>query len=165
MEVNTQATIIVNMVVQLLLVVFVFYILYRVGWKPFLTYLTERQTIVTTILTEAQTQKEDANTLFVEAQEKLLDINAKTDGILHDAEQTAKIMVEQQTQKLKKELERKRLAADAQLAADRTRLQDEMQKQAVDMATKVAGQFLSANATEEQTEKQIESFIEKMGDK
>ncbi|GBU10868.1 hypothetical protein AwErysi_04840 [Erysipelotrichaceae bacterium] len=163
-QVNVLWTVLLNMGLQTLLIVFVFYIIYRVGWESFLKYIEERQSIVTTVIVEAQHQKDDAQVLFVEAQVKLQNINDKTEDMLKKAEATSKMMVEAQARSLKLELDNKRLAADKQLEYERRRLTEEMQKQAVDMATKVASQFLESKASKEQTEMQIESFIEKMGE-
>ncbi len=163
-EVNVVWSVIFNMGIQMLLIVFVFYILYLVGWKPFLKYLQERQNVVTTVIVEAEQQKDEATELFVAAQTKLQNINDKTEAMLQKAEKTAKLMVEQQQESLKIELERKRLAADKQIEYDKKRLQEEMQKQAVEMAAQVAAQFLESKASKEQTEKQIDTFMKKLGD-
>ena len=120
-EVNVVWSVIFNMGIQMLLIVFVFYILYLVGWKPFLKYLQERQNVVTTVIVEAEQQKDEATELFVAAQTKLQNINDKTEAMLQKAEKTAKLMVEQQQESLKIELERKRLAADKQIEYDKKR--------------------------------------------
>lgn len=163
-EVNVVWTVIFNMVIQMLSIVFVFYILYLVGWKPFLKYLEERKNVVIDVIAEAEQQKEEATELFVAAQTRLQSIDDKTEAMLHKAEQTARQMVEQQHESLKIELERKRLAADKQIEYDRKRLQEEAQRQAVEIATQVAAQFLESKASEEKTEQQIDTFMKKLGD-
>lgn len=163
-EVNVVWTVIFNMVIQMLSIVFIFYILYLVGWKPFLKYLEERKNVVIDVIAEAEQQKEEATELFVAAQTRLQSIDDKTEAMLHKAEQTARQMVEQQHESLKIELERKRLAADKQIEYDRKRLQEEAQRQAVEMATQVAAQFLESKASEEKTEQQIDAFMKKLGD-
>jgi len=158
------ASIILNMVLQAVLIILVFFVLYIVAWKPFLRYLRERQNAVMALQEEARAEKEFANKLTLEAQTRLQEVNAKSDEIIETAEATAKEIVLQERANVQREVARKLELADRETEQERHRLEEEMQQNTITLASKLAAQFLTEKASEEETEKQIKKFLKKIGD-
>lgn len=157
-------SVVINIIVQTLLIAFVFALLYKFAWKSFLRYLHDRQDAVISAQEEARLMKEEATTLATEAKAKLQEINQRSDKVIETAEETAKQLVTQQRETAQKEINRKLEVADKQVEQERRRLEEEMQEKAVELASELAAQFLETKASEAQTEQQIESFLKKMGE-
>ena len=157
-------SIIFNIVVQVLLLAFVFTLLYIFAWKPFIKYLSDRQNAVIEAQESARKETEKASQVAMEAKAKLQEINGKADEIIENAEETAKQIVAKQREVAQKEITKKMEVADLQLEQERRRLEEEMEAKAVTLASDIAAQFLTSKISEEATEQQIEHFLEKMGE-
>jgi len=157
-------SVIFNMVVQAVLIVVVFFVLYKFAWKPFLHYLHERQNAVMALHDEARVEKEFAAKLSLEAQAKLQEVNQKSDEIIESAELTAKQIVLQERENVGREVARKLELADREAEQQRHRLEEEMQQNTINLAAELAAQFLTEKSNEEETEQQITRFLKKMGE-
>lgn len=163
-EVNTIASVIINLVLQILLIATVFFFLYKVGWHPFLQYLKKRQGYIENNIIGAEKKKDEAQELFSEAQEQLKKINSQTNTILSKAEQTAQEFIKNKKEQAAAEIALKKQNAAKELEVEKLRLQSSVQKESLDLALKVAAQFMQDKVDEKHTDMQIETFIKKMGD-
>jgi|GEM_PF-2622038 len=165
MDVNIVEGVAFNMIVQIVLILLIFILMYIIGWKPFLKYLKDRQKVAILAFEEAEKQKNEANEIVIQAHKKIEELNIQSAQMIANAEETAKKIVEQQRETVNKEVERKRTLAEKQIQIEQIRMEEKMQQQAIELASQVAAEFLTSKATDITTEAQIDAFLKKMGDK
>jgi F0F1-type ATP synthase, subunit b len=164
MDANIVEGVAFNMIVQIVLILLIFILMYIIGWKPFLKYLKDRQKAAVLAFEEAEKQKNEANEIVIQTHKKIEKLNIQSAQMIANAEKTAKKIIEQQRENVNKEVERKRTLAEKQIQIEQIRMEEKMQQRAVELASQVAAEFLTSKATDITTEEQIDAFLKKMGD-
>lgn len=153
---------ILTFVLSLLSTAILFFVLYKLLWKPLQNYLDRRQQYVVDQIAQADTQNQEAVTTNTEAQKRLRRVQEEATEIL----ETARVRADQTANKLAEELQadlrKRREAFDAQLEIDQQLAQKEMKDQAIDLSVLIAGQLLNEQVDETNTKARALAMAEKM---
>lgn len=135
------------------------YILYRFAWPPIVKYLKERRATVVSALEAAARAHAEAEALKAEFEAKLKNVEAEAararDELMEIARTEADQLVAQATRSAE------RIRRDAQLVADQeiARARRVLQEETAGLISKIAGDVVSSQLTDQDQSRFVESFL------
>lgn len=137
-------------------------ILRLVAYKPVVRILKERADKIQESLDKADSDAKEADRLLAEYKAKITEANLKADEIIRNAEKRAAEYREAQEAEVKRQIEDRKKAAEADIERDRARAVAELKGQMVALSLAAAGKIISKNISEEDNEQIISEFVNKL---
>lgn len=134
-------------------------------FNPARALMKERQDRINKDIEDAKKEKEDALALKADYDEKLGQVDKECDEILSAARKKALIRENEIIDEAKAESGRIIERANREAKLERDKMQDEVKKEMVAVATAMAGKIISISITEGQQEQLIDDTLKEMGDK
>lgn len=137
-------------------------ILRLVAYKPVVRILKERADKIQESLDKADSDAKEADRLLAEYKAKITEANLKADEIIRNAEKRAAEYREAQEAEVKRQIEDRKKAAEADIERDRARAVAELKGQMVALSLAAASKIISKNISEEDNEQIISEFVNKL---
>ena len=148
-----------SILVQLINTCIMCFVLAKLLYNPVLDFLNARKQRIADQLTEAQKSLNEANTLKMQYELKLEDIEHERSEILESARSAAKQNSQQIITQAKEEAEAIKNRALLDIEREREKSKDEVKKQIIQVSAAVSEKFIYAKMTDAEQEKLVEDTI------
>lgn len=153
--IEINATIIAQILNFLILVV----ILRAVAYKPVARLLQQRSDKIKGDLNKAEADRKAAEQTLADYKVQLADAHKKAQDIVDKANITARQEHDAAVAETRKEIERMKASAQAEIENERNRAFDEMKSQIVTLSLAAAGKVVSKNLDTKENDKLVNEFI------
>ena len=153
--IEINATILAQILNFLILVV----ILRAVAYKPVARLLQQRSDKIKGDLDKAEADRKAAEQTLEQYKVQLADAHKKAQEIVDKANITARQEHDAAVAETRREIERMKLTAQAEIENERNRAFDEMKSQIVSLSLAAAGKIVSKNIDTKENDKLVNEFI------
>ena len=153
--IEINATIIAQVLNFLILVV----ILRAVAYKPVARLLQQRSDKIKNSLEQAEADRKAAEQTLAQYKAQLSDAQQKAQAIVEKANLTARQEHDAAVAETRKEIERMKQTAQAEIENERNRAFEEMKSQIVTLSLAAAGKVVSKNLDTKENDKLVNEFI------
>lgn len=153
--IEINATIIAQVLNFLILVV----ILRAVAYKPVARLLQQRSDKIRDTLEKAEADRKAAEQTLAQYRTQLADAHKKAQEIVEKANLTARQEHDAAVTETRKEIERMKLTAQAEIENERNRAFEEMKSQIITLSLAAAGKVVSKNLDTKENDKLVNEFI------
>ncbi|MBQ2657565.1 MAG: F0F1 ATP synthase subunit B [Erysipelotrichaceae bacterium] len=147
---------------QLCATAVLFFLMYKLAWKPVKKILDARSEYESSRLTEADRLREENEKLNVEAKASIEEAQKEVQQILDEAREAGDQLKEQITQEGRKQVEKMRKDAEKDIEKQRNKMLEQMQEEIVDTAVAVAEKILQNKVNAKQDRDNIDTFIKEV---
>ena len=147
---------------QLCATAVLFFLMYKLAWKPVKKILDARSEYESSRLTEADRLREENEKLNVEARASIEEAQKEVQQILDEAREAGDQLKEQITQEGRKQVEKMRKDAEKDIEKQRNKMLEQMQEEIVDTAVAVAEKILQNKVNAKQDRDNIDTFIKEV---
>ncbi len=148
-----------NLAVQLINTCIMCFILAKLLYNPVLNFLKARKERIANQIDEAQKALNEANTLKMQYQLKLEDIDHERSEILEKARADANKNSQQIISQAKTEAETLRQRAKLDIEREQEKARDEVKKQIIQVSSAISEKFIAAKISDAEQEKLVEDTI------
>jgi F-type H+-transporting ATPase subunit b len=141
----------------------VFVLLYKFAWPPLKKGLAARTERIQKELDSASTDKASAETEAANIRQAKGDIGAERERLLADARAQAAAMLADGAGRIEEEIVELNARADAEIAASKTRVFDELRAEIVRLSIAAADRAVAESLDDETQQELVEAFIQKVG--
>ena len=153
--IEINATILAQILNFLILVV----LLRAVAYKPVARLLQQRSDKIKGDLDKAEADRKAAEQTLAQYKTQLADAQRKAQDIIEKANLTARQEHDAAVAETRKEIERMKLSAQAEIENERNRAFEEMKSQIVTLSLAAAGKVISKNLDTKENDKLVNDFI------
>ena len=153
--IEINATILAQIINFLLLVI----LLRAVAYKPVARLLQQRSDKIKGDLDKAEADRKAAEQTLEQYKAQLSDAHKKAQAIVDKANLTARQEHDAAVEETRREIERMKLAAQAEIENERNRAFDQMKSQIVSLSLAAAGKVVSKNIDTKENDKLVNEFI------
>ena len=153
--IEINATIIAQILNFLILVV----ILRAVAYKPVARLLQQRSDKIRDTLEKAEADRKAAEQTLAQYKNQLADAQKKAQDIIQKANVTARQEHDTAVEETRREIERMKQNAQAEIESERNRAFAEMKSQIVTLSLAAAGKVVSKNLDTKENDKLVNDFI------
>ena len=139
-----------------------FYVLAKFAWKPLLSMLEERESLIKRSLSDAETAREELQKINLESEAIITKARTEAQSILSDGKAAAEKIKDDTVAKAKKEASKIREEAKQQIKAEKDRAISDIKKEVVDLSLNVAEKLIKKNISEKDNASLIEESLEKI---
>ena len=139
-----------------------FYVLAKFAWKPLLSMLEERESLIKRSLSDAETAREELQKINLESEAIITKARTDAQSILSDGKAAAEKIKEDTVAKAKEEASKIREDAKQQIKAEKDRAISDIKKEVVDLSLNVAEKLIKKNISEKDNASLIEESLEKI---
>ncbi len=147
---------------QLCATAVLFFLMYKLAWKPVKKILDARSEYESNRLTEADRLREENEKLNEEARASIEEAQKEAQQILDEAREAGDQLKEQIAQEGHKQVEKMRKDAEKDIEKQRNKMLDQMQEEIVDTAVAVAEKILQSKVDAKQDRDNIDTFIKEV---
>lgn len=147
---------------QLCATALLFFLMYRLAWKPVKKILDARSEYESSRLTEADRLREENERINLEAKETIETAQKEAQQILEDAREAGDQLKEEIAEEGRKQAEKMRKDAEKDIEKQRNKMLDQMQEEIVDTAVAVAEKILQSRVDAKQDRDNIDTFIKEV---
>lgn len=156
--IEINATIIAQILNFLILVV----LLRAVAYKPVARLLQQRSDKIKNDLDKAEADRKAAEQTLEQYKVQLSDAHQKAQAIVDKANLTARQEHDAAVEETRREIERMKQTAQAEIESERNRAMEEMKSQIVSLSFVAAGKIVSKNIDTKENDKLVNDFISKL---
>ena len=156
--IEINATILAQIINFLILVV----LLRAVAYKPVARLLQQRSDKIKGDLDKAEADRKAAEQTLAEYKAQLADAHKKAQDIVDKANVTARQEHDAAVAETRKEIERMKATAQAEIENERNRAFDEMKSQIVSLSLAAASKVVTKNIDTKENDKLVNEFISKL---
>ena len=153
--IEINATILAQIINFLILVIF----LRAVAYKPVARLLQQRSDKIKGDLDKAEADRKAAEQTLADYKAQLADAHKKAQDIVDKANLTARQEHDAAVAETRREIERMKLAAQAEIENERNRAFDEMKSQVVSLSLAAASKVVSKNIDTKENDRLVTEFI------
>ena len=153
--IEINATILAQILNFLILVV----LLRAVAYKPVARLLQQRSDKIRNDLEKAEADRKAAEQTLADYKVQLADAHKKAQDIVDKANQTARQEHDAAVAETRKEIERMKQVAQAEIESERSRAFEDMKSQIVTLSLAAAGKVVSKNIDTKENDKLVNEFI------
>ncbi|MBR4642472.1 MAG: F0F1 ATP synthase subunit B [Selenomonadaceae bacterium] len=153
--IEINATILAQILNFLILVV----LLRAVAYKPVARLLQQRSDKIKGDLDRAEADRKAAEQTLAQYKAQLADAQQKAQAIVEKANLTARQEHDAAVEETRKEIERMKLSAQAEIENERNRAFEDMKSQIVTLSLAAAGKVVSKNLDTKENDKLVNEFI------
>ena len=139
-----------------------FYVLAKFAWKPLLSMLEERESLIKRSLSDAETAREELQKINLESEAIITKARTEAQSILSDGKAAAEKIKDDTVAKAKKEASKIREEAKQQIKAEKDKAISDIKKEVVDLSLNVAEKLIKKNISEKDNASLIEESLEKI---
>ena len=139
-----------------------FYVLAKFAWKPLLSMLEERESLIKKSLSDAETAREELQKINLESEAIITKARTEAQSILSDGKAAAEKIKDDTVAKAKEEASKIREEAKEQIKAEKDRAISDIKKEVVDLSLNVAEKLIKKNISEKDNASLIEESLEKI---
>ena len=139
-----------------------FYVLAKFAWKPLLSMLEERESLIKRSLSDAETAREELQKINLESEAIITKARTEAQSILSDGKAAAEKIKDDTVAKAKEEASKIREEAKQQIKAEKDRAISDIKKEVVDLSLNVAEKLIKKNINEKDNASLIEESLEKI---
>ncbi len=139
-----------------------FYVLAKFAWKPLLSMLEERESLIKRSLSDAETAREELQKINLESEAIITKARTEAQSILSDGKAAAEKIKDDTVAKAKEEASKIREEAKQQIKAEKDRAISDIKKEVVDLSLNVAEKLIKKNISEKDNASLIEESLEKI---
>jgi len=139
-----------------------FYVLAKFAWKPLLSMLEERESLIKRSLSDAETAREELQKINLESEAIITKARTEAQSILFDGKAAAEKIKDDTVAKAKEEASKIREEAKQQIKAEKDRAISDIKKEVVDLSLNVAEKLIKKNISEKDNASLIEESLEKI---
>ena len=147
---------------QLCATAVLFFLMYKLAWKPVKKILDARSEYESSRLTEADRLLQENEKLNEEAKASIEEAQKEAQQILDEAREAGDQLKEQIAQEGQKQVEKMRKDAEKDIEKQRNKMLDQMQEEIVDTAVAVAEKILQSKVNAKQDRDNIDTFIKEV---
>ena len=147
---------------QLCATAVLFFLMYKLAWKPVKKILDARSEYESSRLSEADRLREESETLNAQAKASIDEAQQQAQQILDDARVAGDQLKEQIEQEGRKQVEKMRADAEKDIEKQRGKMLDQMQEEIVDTAVAVAEKILQSKVDAKQDKDNIDTFVKEV---
>ena len=133
----------------------VLFILRKFAWKPILQALKERETSITTALSEARMAREEVSLLKVKNNELIHEVQEERDAILKEARDTKSAIVADAKNRAKEEADRMIKQAREEILSEKNAAMSEIRSHVASLSIEIAEKILKSELSEEKKQKAL----------
>ena len=137
-----------------------FYVLAKFAWKPLLSMLEERESLIKRSLSDAETAREELQKINLESEAIITKARTEAQSILSDGKAAAEKIKDDTVAKAKKEASKIREEAKQQIKAEKDKAISDIKKEVVDLSLNVAEKLIKKNISEKDNASLIEESLE-----
>lgn len=138
------------------------FIVYKFAWGPISKILGEREEIVKKNLTDAKEAKENAELIYNEARESLVNARTEANKLLQDTKWQISKMKADNIDKVKQEIEEMRTQAKESLERERRQMLESMEDQIGQLSIEIAEQILRREVNSDDHKQLISDLVLEM---
>jgi F-type H+-transporting ATPase subunit b len=153
-----------SLIIQLINTLILFFVLGKLLFKPLTNFMEKRSERIKEQIDFAKSEEEKALKLKEEYEAKLQKIQEEADAILKEAREKALRKEDSIIEEARKESEIIRNRALADIEREKAKVQDEMKKEIIEIASLIAEKFVAESIDEQKQKALIDEAISKMGD-
>jgi len=154
----------IQMVLQMIAALLLFYILGRLLFNPVREILRKRKEEIETTFNKIDVDSKEANALKAEYDGKLKNIKFEADKILSHAHTRAVSREDEIVKEAHEEANRIIQRAHLEVERERESMKDDIRREIIEVATLMASKFVEVSLSEEQQRVLISQTINEMGD-
>ena len=139
-----------------------FYVLAKFAWKPLLSMLEERESLIKRSLSDAETAREELQKINLESEAIITKARSDAQAILSEGKVAAEKIKDETVMKAKKEANKIKEDAKEQIKAEKDRAISDIKKEVVDLSLNVAEKLIKKNISEKDNASLIEESLEKI---
>lgn len=147
---------------QLCATAVLFFLMYKLAWKPVKKILDARSEYESSRLSEADRLREESEALNAQAKASIDEAQQQAQQILDDARVAGDQLKEQIEQEGRKQVEKMRADAEKDIEKQRGKMLDQMQEEIVDTAVAVAEKILQSKVDAKQDKDNIDTFVKEV---
>ncbi|MBR3250318.1 MAG: F0F1 ATP synthase subunit B [Erysipelotrichaceae bacterium] len=147
---------------QLCATAVLFFLMYKLAWKPVKKILDARSEYESSRLSEADRLREESERLNADAKASIDEAQQQAQQILDDARIAGDQLKEQIEQEGRKQVEKMRADAEKDIEKQRGKMLDQMQEEIVDTAVAVAEKILQSKVDAKQDKDNIDTFVKEV---
>ena len=133
----------------------VLFILRKFAWKPILQALKERETSITTALSEARMAREEVSLLKVKNNELIHEVQEERDAILKEARDMKSAIVADAKNRAKEEADRMIKQAREEILSEKNAAMSEIRSHVASLSIEIAEKILKSELSEEKKQKAL----------
>ncbi len=160
--VSLDGTVIIAQIINLFLTAF---LVKKFLFKPVREVLEKRQALADVAIREAETARNEANSIKAEYEQNMLEAREKANDILANAQKTATAQSESILKEANDQAVAIKAKAEADIVQERRKAVNELKGEIGGMAMEIAGKVIERELSEKDHEKLIDEIIENVGDK
>jgi len=152
-----------QMIIQILSLMFLFFMFKRHGWKPAKAFLEKRQALVTAEFDEAQAKQAEADSLKHEYEQHMMGVEEESKRLIEASKAEGKQAYEDMLSEARKEAEYKQEKATAALDQERRLAHAKIKDEIVDLTVSGVEQIIKKEMDKEVHQQLFDDFIAKVG--
>jgi F-type H+-transporting ATPase subunit b len=130
-------------------------ILRKFAWRPILQALKERETSITTALSEARMAREEVSLLKVKNDELIHEVQEERDAILKEARDTKSAIVADAKNMAKEEADKMIQQAREEILSEKHAAMSDIRSQVASLSIEIAEKILKSELSEEKKQKAL----------
>jgi len=153
-----------QLIIQLISLIFLFFMFKRYGWSPTKDFLKKRQELVTSQFEEAQVTQEEADELKWKYEQHLMKAEEECSRLLETSKIEAKQAYDELLSEARKEVERKQKKASSAIDQERRSAHAKIKDEIVDLTVNGAQQIIKKEIDKEVHQRLFDDFIARVGE-
>ena len=149
-------------ITQLCATAVLFFLMYKLAWKPVRKILDERSRFEQEKLVQAQALKEENEKISEQAKEIISDANRSAEAIVKEAKEEAQMLKNEMIKEGKQQSEQLLENAKREMELQRVKMMEEMRTELVDTAISAAEKVLENQIDSDAEKHSIDSFIKEV---
>ncbi|MBQ9424648.1 MAG: F0F1 ATP synthase subunit B [Erysipelotrichaceae bacterium] len=146
-------------ITQLCATAVLFFLMYKLAWKPIRKILDERSRFEQEKLSQAEAYKEENEKIAEQAKDIISDANRSAEAIVREAREEGQTLKNELIEEGKKQSAQLLENAKKEMEQQRTRMLEEMHSELVDTAISAAEKVIGDQIDADADKKSIDSFI------
>jgi F-type H+-transporting ATPase subunit b len=151
--------------VQIISFLILVWIIKRFAWKPLMNMMEKRRQLIADSLATAEKERAEAEQIRQQYQEEMLKARQEAQAIIEKATKSSEELAAEILSEARRENERMKQAALADIERERARAVAEVRAQVIDMSIAVAEKIIQKKLDLQGQEALIDQFIEEVGDR
>lgn len=140
------------------------FILTKLFWRPASEYMAKRAKYIADAISEAEKNRNEAERLLLEYEEKISGYETEARAILSRAERQSQEKKEQLIAQAKEEAKKIKSQADWEIKQNKLQAEADLQTKVAELAVQAASQIIGQNMDSELNRALVEKFLDKVGD-
>ena len=152
-----------QLIIQIISLIFLYFMFRRYGWNPMKDFLQKRQDLVTASFAEAEVTKEEAHSLKQKYEQHMMEVEEESERLIEASKNEGKQVYNDMLTEARQEVEEQQAKAEAAIVHERKKAHEKIKEEIVDLTVSGVEQIIKKEMDAKVHQQLFDDFIAKVG--